>query len=108
MRIAFLIILAAGCGGTSDSHRTPNEYTGCAQDEQFRLFDDSEVAVTVDDTQSPQITQPDITATIPYSPKPIFQWNQIRTTWDSATVTCPTWMGSTAATPAARSSTRAR
>ena len=77
MRIGFLItILLAGCGGTTMAHREPDEYTGCGTDEHWRIFDDNEPTAIVDDTRGPTITQPDVTTTIAYSPKAIFQWNQ--------------------------------
>lgn len=72
--LACTLFLAA-CGGAA--HREPDEYTGCGKDETWRSFDDSESAATiVDDSQAPAITQPNVSATIAFSPKPVFQWNQ--------------------------------
>jgi hypothetical protein len=76
MKRALLIALvAAGCGG-GVTHRAADEYTGCGQDEQYRLLEDAEATATVDDTQAPQLTAPSSGASVPFSPKVIIKWNQ--------------------------------
>src|SRR5579871_3121512 len=73
--IASMLLLCA-CGG-APANRAPDEETGCAKDETWRSFDDSEPTQTMkDDSQAPAITQPALTATVPFQPKPVFQWNQ--------------------------------
>ena len=70
-----LSVVAIGCGG-GVTHRAADEYTGCGQDEQYRLLEDGEVSATVDDTQAPQLTAPASGATVPFASKPILTWNQ--------------------------------
>jgi hypothetical protein len=64
--------MAPGCGG---SQLVP-EFTGCGKDENQATFDDNEPTAILDATQAPQLTQPDASMTIPFTPKPVFQWNQ--------------------------------
>jgi hypothetical protein len=74
-RWSLLVVFVAGCGG-GVTHRTPDEYTGCGGDEQFRLLEDGEPTATVDDTKAPQLTQPADGASVSGSVKPILKWNQ--------------------------------
>jgi hypothetical protein len=73
--IVVSLLAAAGCGG-GPTHRTPDEYTGCGQDEQFRLLEDAEPTATVDDAQAPQLVAPTSGGTAPFAPKVIVKWNQ--------------------------------
>src|SRR5579871_987675 len=69
------VLLLGACNGPT--HRQPDEYTGCAKDETWRSFDDSEPTSTImDDSQAPHVTQPDVSMLVPFQPKPVFQWNQ--------------------------------
>jgi hypothetical protein len=64
-----------GCS-SSPTHREPDEYTGCAADEQFLTFDDAEPTATVSGSMSPALTQPTSGAAVPFSPKVTLQWSQ--------------------------------
>jgi hypothetical protein len=68
-----LPLAVAGCKGST--HREPDEYTGCGNDEQFQTFDDNEAKAVVSDTMAPALVMP-TGATVPSSPKPTFSWNQ--------------------------------
>ncbi len=72
--ILSLFVLGLGCTNNAPVLREPDEYTGCAGDEQWRTFDDQEHNAVVADATGPAITQPDLTA--PLGAKPVFQWNQ--------------------------------
>jgi hypothetical protein len=69
-----LVFLAAGCNNAT--HREMDEHTGCGEDEQYRLLEDGEATVVIDDAQAPQMTDPADGATVPFSPKVIVRWNQ--------------------------------
>jgi hypothetical protein len=67
-----LLLVLSGCSSPTRT-REPDEYTGCAKDENWITFDDQEPNVKVDDTQAPQVTAP---SPGPYTDKQIFRWNQ--------------------------------
>ncbi len=72
--IALVSLLAvAGCGG-APGPREPDEYTGCASDENWRTFDDQEPTATVADATAPLLTSPSAGATVPASPQPRLTW----------------------------------
>jgi hypothetical protein len=56
--------------------REPDEYIGCATDENWLTFDDHEPSATVSDSLSPQVTMPQAGATVPFAQKVVIAWNQ--------------------------------
>src|SRR5690349_19355348 len=75
LAILFGLCLASGCGGPAGT-REPDEYTGCAGDEQWRTFDDQEKLAMISDSQAPQVTMPAAGAMVPFANKPLFAWTQ--------------------------------
>ena len=68
MRRVLLIGLSmlAACGGATLAKREPDEYAGCATDENWPLFDEN--ADLVDDAQAPLVTSPHDGASVPITP----------------------------------------
>lgn len=75
LALSVLLLCASGCGGSSAT-REPDEYTGCAGDEQWRTFDDQEPMAMVSDSQGPAVTMPAANAMVPFAMKPLFAWTQ--------------------------------
>lgn len=66
-RLSFTCLLfLAACGGTTLAKREPDEYVGCATDENWPLFD--EATDIVDDAQAPLVTSPHDGASLPSTP----------------------------------------
>jgi len=61
-----LVQLAACGGGATIARREPDEYAGCATDENWPLFDEN--PDIVDDTQAPLVTSPHDGASVPGTP----------------------------------------
>ncbi|HZS40265.1 MAG TPA: hypothetical protein VFF06_25715 [Polyangia bacterium] len=75
LAVAIALGLAlAGCGGGAG--KLQPEYTGCGSDEQWMTFDAHEPNATVDDSQAPVITAPDLSQPLAFAQKPIFRWSQ--------------------------------
>jgi hypothetical protein len=91
-----LAALAAGCQATPPQ-REPDEYDGCATDENWRTFDDKETThqVTVDDSQAPSYSTPAGNGmSFPSSAPATFAWNLTPTlpgkpTGDATCTRCP-------------------
>jgi hypothetical protein len=89
--------LAAGCQA-QPPQREPDEYGGCATDENWRTFDDKETThlVTTDDNQAPQYVTPAASGmSFPAAAAPTFAWNLTPTlpgkpTGDAVCMACPT------------------
>ena len=57
MRLVLPLLFASACGGSmSLAQREPDEYVGCATDENWMLFD--EVPDVVDDSNAPAVLSP--------------------------------------------------
>jgi hypothetical protein len=87
-RIALCLLASslAACGGGT-ALREPDEYVGCATDENWATFDD--VADTVSDSQAPQLLTPTSTA-LPNTP--------VDFTWHASAAIDGTAMGDVAST----------
>src|SRR5262245_32595009 len=67
-----LLLFVAACHGHG-SGKEPDEFTGCATDENWVTFDDEEPLASVGNTNAPTITAPQA-GTLPAAPKPVFRW----------------------------------
>jgi hypothetical protein len=74
MRLLLGVILLAGCKG-GPTQREPDEYVGCAADEQWRTFDDNEPTAMVSATAAPMVTAPPNGMTFPADKKPTLAWS---------------------------------
>jgi hypothetical protein len=70
LAIAFVL---SGCGSPAT---VMPEFTGCGTDEHWQTFDNDEPTAVVGDAQGPVLTQPDVSTTIPFMPKPVLMWSQ--------------------------------
>ncbi len=70
-----VLVLLAGCGGTT-ALPEPNEYVGCASDENWRTFDNEELAgaVAASAQLGPIVTAP--TGTVPSTTRPTVAWER--------------------------------
>jgi hypothetical protein len=97
MRILSLCILLAGCNGPAPGLFEPDAtrgYQACATDENWRTFNDQELAhlVKTDDTQATAFQPPLVDgASFPASPAPTFTWQ--------VTATIPGMMNGDASCP---------
>jgi hypothetical protein len=66
----FLCIFVSGCSAPADTV----EFTGCGTDEHQRTFDDQEPMAMVSSGDTPTMTKPDLTQTLAFASKPVFQW----------------------------------
>lgn len=73
----FLLLIASGCDGShAGTGREPDEYTGCATDENWVTFDDAEKIAVADDVQAPQVSEPMAGATLPAAAKVVLAWRR--------------------------------
>ena len=80
MRSACALALTLGvaaCSGGPQIPREPDEYVGCATDENWQTFDTT--PDTVSDSQSPLITAPAANASLSSSAPPTFSWQMSST-----------------------------
>jgi hypothetical protein len=71
-----VVLSAAACDNHAGAGREPDEYTGCASDEQWRLFDDEDKHAVADAAQAPALTAPTSTALAAGGPPPVFSWSR--------------------------------
>jgi hypothetical protein len=95
--VLLVILLGPGCnGGGAAALREPDEYLGCATDENWRTFDDYELTgqVKLDDTQAPKLTNLGDGMTLPGSAAATLAWDLSATmpgkaTGDASCMKCP-------------------
>jgi hypothetical protein len=63
------------CDDPSGIGREPDEYVGCATDENWATFDEREPFATVSPIKAPVFTAPPAGAVIAFSNRPVFTWN---------------------------------
>jgi len=112
LRLASILVAAAvlsilqSCDSHGGTGREPDEYTGCAADEQWRLFDDEDKNAVADATQAPILVTPATTTTRAADAPPVFSWTRAGTSNPGATLgdvphengpdcnnCCPQWNG---------------
>lgn len=67
----------SACG--SAGGREPDEYVGCASDENWCTISEAEATSKVGDDQAPTITAPMAGTALSPSPKPVFTWTRAGT-----------------------------
>lgn len=94
--LAVLPLLAAcGSGSPPGILREPDEYLGCATDENWRTFDEQERSGTNhDEATAPRVLAPAPGATLPAGDKPTFTWqpsvdDEGKPGGDAACAACP-------------------
>jgi hypothetical protein len=87
------MLCVAACSGGPPIAREPDEYVGCATDENWQTFDTT--PDTVSDAQSPLITAPGANATVSGSVPPTWRWQVSPTVVGSPAgnvpMTCAQW-----------------
>jgi hypothetical protein len=74
MRALVVALALVGACSSPNILREPDEFVGCATDENWRTFDDQQHNAVVADATAPAVTQPNLTAPVPA--KSVFKWNQ--------------------------------
>ena len=93
MRLLVPVLLLSACGGAGTlAQREPDEYVGCATDENWALFD--EVGDVIDDGAAPLVLSPGRGASVGATPVDI-TWQATPTIVGQLTgdvpTTCPQW-----------------